>query len=84
MKKVLTYLIDGDYLETRGDGLVILLKDWLAHNNIDAVVSSLTLDKFGSLNIDYSFDNAGDKERIKKLSEQLLKRFNITYEIEED
>lgn len=85
MEHCLTYsIMNIEYLETRGEGLADIIKGWLEANKIDALVYDFSLGDNANIIVDYSFDEQIDIERLKDLTEQIFKRFNIEYELEEN
>lgn len=85
MEKCLTYMIkDVDYLRTRGEGLIEIIKGWLKTKGFDIIVYDLVLEDNANIIIDYSFDENTDTKRLQDLTEQVFKRFNIDFELETD
>lgn len=85
MEKCLTYAITNrEYLETRGDGLADIIKGWLISKGFDVLVYAFILGDLANIIVDYSFDENANTERLKNLTEQIFKRFNIEYELEEN
>lgn len=83
MEKCLNYnILDVEYLQTRGEGLARIVKDWLGENGIDALVHDFILGDNASFIIDYSFDEKASENKVKELVEQIFKRFNIPYVLE--
>lgn len=83
MNKCLNYNIkDVEYLKTRGDILCRVIREWLLENGVDALVHDFAIEEKATLVVDYSFDKNTKEEKVKKLTEQILKRFNITYKLE--
>ena len=85
MEQCLTYFISNEeYLETRGEGLAQIIKDWLVVKGFDVLVYDFILGENANIIVDYSFDENVNIERLKKLTEQVFKRFNIDYKLEEN
>lgn len=86
MKNVIIFEMDFGVSENIDRTTNDLLKGWLInHHNLDVIVSSLCLEKTWSINIDCNFlKNEADKFKAQKLTEQLLKRFEIPYKIVEN
>lgn len=82
-EKNLQFDIDSEYLESREELLTNTIKDWLSENNIDSLVYTFILGEESNLIIDYSFDKNANEEKVLKLTEQILKRFNIKYKLHE-
>jgi len=72
-----------EYLTSRGESLTDVIKDWLESKGFDTVVYDFILGEFANIIVDFSFDENVDIERLKKLTEQVFKKFNIEYELEE-
>lgn len=84
MEECLTYRINNvEYMESRGTGLVDIIKGWLESKGLDIVVYDLILGEVANIIVDYSFDENIDIERLKRLTEQVFKKFNIEYELEQ-
>lgn len=84
MKDCLIYKIkDNEYIETRGEGLVGILSDWLRYKGFDALVYDFALEGEGNIIVDYSFDEIENTNILQGLVEQLFKRFNINFKLED-
>jgi len=85
MEQCLTYFISNrEYLETKGEGLTQIIKDWLKTKGFDVLVYDFILEEKANIIVDYSFDENVNTERLKILTEQIFKRFNVEYELEEN
>ncbi|MCI9069873.1 MAG: hypothetical protein HFJ13_11530 [Clostridium sp.] len=82
MEKCLTYnILDVDYLKEKGNGLSRIVKEWLSENRVDALVYEFILDDNASFIVDYTFDEKNNKDKVEKLTENILNRFNIPFEL---
>lgn len=82
MEKCLTYnILDVNYLKEKGNGLSSMVKEWLLDNSVDALVYEFILGDNASFIIDYTFDEKTNKDKVKKLTENILNRFNIPFEL---
>lgn len=85
MKQCLTYSITNkEYLENKGEGLADIIKQWLVSKGFDVLVYTFILEEETNMIVDYSFDENMNIERLKVLTEQVFKRFNIEYKLEEN
>lgn len=67
------------YLEIGGGYLINIIQKCLQTNGFDVIVYDFVKEEFecASIIVDYSFDDNINIEQLKKLTEQLFKRFNI-------
>ena len=83
MKDCLIYKIeDKGYVETRGEGLAGILSDWLRSKGLDVLVYDFALEGEGNIIVDHSFDEIENTKRLEGLVEQLFKKLNISFKLE--
>lgn len=83
MEYCLVYTIKNtNYLETRGEGLTQIIKDWLRTKGLDVLVYDFILGEDSNIIVDYSFDKNMNIKRLQELTEQVFKRFNIDFDLE--
>lgn len=79
IKGVLIFRIDANYLTEKGDLLCKTIDDWNASNGCESFTTTFIIEEhLGDLIVDYSFDEI-NKDKIEKLTKQILERFDITY-----
>lgn len=85
MEKCLTYSINNtEYMKTRGEGLAQIIKGWLKTKELDVLVYDFTLGNNANIIVDYSFEENINIKRLQGLVEQVFKKFNIEFELEEN
>lgn len=81
MDDTLIFRIDATYLTESGDKLCKLIDDWNANNDCETFTTTFIIEEdLGEIIVDYSF-NKENKDRIEKLTKQILDRFNVKYEL---
>lgn len=76
---VLIFRIDANYLSEKGDLLCKTIDKWNSNNGCNSFSSTFIIEEeLGDLIVDYSFDEA-NKDKIEKLTKQLLERFKVEY-----
>lgn len=76
---VLIFRIDANYLIDKGDKLCKTIDYWNASNGCESFTTTFIIEEhLGDLIVDYSFDEI-NKDKIEKLTKQILERFDITY-----
>ncbi|WP_291741074.1 hypothetical protein [Clostridium sp.] len=68
-------------MKEKGNGLSRIVKEWLSENRVDALVYEFILDDNASFIVDYTFDEKNNKDKVEKLTENILNRFNIPFEL---
>ena len=85
MEQCLTYTINNiEYMTTKGEGLADVIGGWLKSKGFDVLVNDFVLGENANIIVDYSFDKNVNVERLQELTEQVFKRFNIEFSLEEE
>lgn len=84
MKGILKYTIDFAYMKENGDCLADVVKKWLDGWNVDSLVYAIVLGEYATLVVDYSFDEVTPSKKVIELVDVILKRFNITYDLQSE
>lgn len=84
MKRILKYTIDFAYMKEKGDCLADVVKKWLDGWSVDSLVYAIVLDEYATLVVDYSFDEVTPSKKVIELVDVILKRFNITYDLQSE
>lgn len=84
MKGILKYTIDFVYMKEKGDCLADVVKKWLDGWGVDSLVYAIVLGEYATLVVDYSFDEVTPSKKVIELVDVILKRFNITYDLQSE
>lgn len=61
-----------------------IIKGWLKTKELDVLVYDFTLGNNANIIVDYSFEENINIKRLQGLVEQVFKKFNIEFELEEN